>query len=98
MPISKRLRFLVLLSFLSLISAYGDELNTQLKPELPEDRDEAPAVFKDMGVIQNKAIVKSNDILIAPKFSMDFSDGPLMTFSKSIWRLLLISIRLIEIL
>lgn len=41
----------------------------------PEPAD-VPVIFKDMGVVQNKAMNKAKRLLFAPSFSVDFSDGP----------------------
>ncbi len=43
------------------------------EPSPPPD---VPVIFKDMGVVQNKAMNKSKRLLFAPSFSIDFSDGP----------------------
>jgi hypothetical protein len=37
---------------------------------------EISSVFRDMGVVQRKAMAKSGKLLFAPYISMDFSDGP----------------------
>jgi outer membrane beta-barrel protein len=41
-----------------------------------EDMSEVSPIFRDMGVVQNKAMNKSKKVLFAPSFSLDFSDGP----------------------
>ncbi len=35
-----------------------------------------PSLFRDMGVVQNKAMQKAGRFLFVPSFSLDFSDGP----------------------
>jgi outer membrane beta-barrel protein len=42
---------------------------------VPEPAD-VPVIFRDMGVVQNKAMSKTKRWLLAPSFSVDFSDGP----------------------
>jgi outer membrane beta-barrel protein len=40
-----------------------------------------PVVFKEMGVVQNKAMNKHGRFLFAPSFAVDFSDGPYSMFA-----------------
>jgi len=40
-----------------------------------------PVVFKDMGVVQNKAMNKAGRFLVIPTFAVDFSDGPYSMYS-----------------
>lgn len=40
-----------------------------------------PVVFREMGVVQNKAMNKRNRFLLVPSFATDFSDGPYTMYS-----------------
>jgi len=40
-----------------------------------------PVIFREMGVVQNKAMNKQNRFLFAPSFGIDFSDGPYSAYS-----------------
>lgn len=40
-----------------------------------------PVVFREMGVVQNKAMNKQGRLLFVPSFAMDFSDGPYSMYS-----------------
>lgn len=46
-----------------------------LKPEFNES-DDIPELYRNMGVVQRKAFVKSGRFLLDTHFAMDFSDGP----------------------
>lgn len=43
-----------------------------------------PVVFRDMGVVQNKAMNKRQKFLFAPAFALDFSDGPYSAYSVGV--------------
>ena len=65
---------------LSRAETEAPPIDSSLKPADVDD--EAVAnVFRDMGVVQHKAMNKSQKILFAPYFSMDFSDGPYSMYS-----------------
>src|SRR5688572_10750475 len=54
-------------------SQEGEPLNRELKPE---DRTLENELFRDMVVIQNKAMNKSGRFLLSSYAALDFSDGP----------------------
>ncbi|MDR3606833.1 MAG: hypothetical protein P4M08_05550, partial [Oligoflexia bacterium] len=53
----------------------GRLLDTSLKPD-NDTSAETPTIFKDMGVVQNKAIQKTGKLLLSIFGSEDFTDGP----------------------
>lgn len=40
-----------------------------------------PVIFREMGVVQNKAMNKQDRFLLAPSIGIDFSDGPYSAYS-----------------
>jgi hypothetical protein len=56
-------------------------LDPSLKPENP---DEYADVYKDMGVVQRKAMKKKGSFLISAYGSFDFSDGPYTMYSLNV--------------
>lgn len=51
----------------------GEALDRALRPEVTDAEKD---LFRDMVVVQNKAMNKKNRFLLSSYFSMDFSDGP----------------------
>ncbi|MCM2323813.1 MAG: hypothetical protein NDJ90_11190 [Oligoflexia bacterium] len=49
-----------------------------------EVSDEVPNVFRDMGVVQRRAMVKGGRFLLSTFGSFDFSDGPYTNYSMSV--------------
>jgi hypothetical protein len=47
----------------------------------PEEGSDIPDVFRDMGVVQKKAMNKAGRFLFATSGSLDFSDGPYSNYS-----------------
>ena len=56
----------------------SSELDQNLKPEFSATtaEEDIPAIFKEMGVVQRKAMIKSGKVLFSNNIAMDFSDGP----------------------
>lgn len=50
-------------------------------PGLDPGSKDYPVVFKEMGVVQNKAMNKQGRFLFAPAIGIDFSDGPYSMYS-----------------
>src|SRR5438105_4051162 len=50
----------------------------------PEAGSGVPSVFRDMGVVQRKAMNKSEKLLISNYLSMDFSDGPFAMYGVNV--------------
>lgn len=75
---------------LTLGHATADEsapvLDRSIKPvtDDSEPNEEVSSVFRDMGVVQRKAMSKSQKLLLSPYFSMDFSDGPYTMYGVNI--------------
>lgn len=69
---------LVLVLFSCLSSGDGKALAS---PGLDSSSKDYPVVFKEMGVVQNKAMNKGGRFLFAPALGIDFSDGPYSTYS-----------------
>ncbi len=74
--------FLGLMSLSQNVLAQGNvALNPALKPQETEIED---ALFKDMVVVQKKAMNKANRFLLSGYSSMDFSDGPYTLYSLNV--------------
>lgn len=50
----------------------------------PNDRDEIPNVFRDMGVVQRRAMPKVGRFLISSYGGFDFSDGPYTNYALNV--------------
>ncbi len=51
-------------------------MDASLKPSEVELSNEYATIFKEMGVVQGKAISKGKKLLFSTNLSLDFSDGP----------------------
>ena len=70
----------VLLGICAIPSAFAAEaLDPALKPDLTQDN--ASRVFNEMGVVQRKAMYKSERFLLSTFGAFDFSDGPYTNYS-----------------
>lgn len=54
------------------------------KDVLTEKKDEIPTLFRDMGVIQRRAMAKSGKFLLSTFGNFDFSDGPYTNYGLNI--------------
>ena len=52
------------------------QVDPSLQPAPGEESEEVSNVFRDMGVVQRKAVDRVSRLSFATYFSMDFSDGP----------------------
>lgn len=59
----------------------AEALDTGLKPDTPSGNEEIAQVFKDMGVVQRRAMEKGGRFLFSSFGSFDFSDGPYTLYS-----------------
>ncbi|MCM2280054.1 MAG: hypothetical protein NDJ89_18430 [Oligoflexia bacterium] len=50
----------------------------------PESSDEIPNVFRDMGVVQRRAMAKGGRFLLSTFGSFDFSDGPFSNYAMNV--------------
>ncbi len=79
MPLKHLLRliFVALISNLNIINTIAENtpLDQALKPDTLEE-ESASSVFRDMGVVQRKAMNKARKVLFSSYLAMDFSDGP----------------------
>jgi outer membrane beta-barrel protein len=66
---------------LSQAAFASEPLDTTLKPE---DAHDPPQIFKDMGVVQKRAMSKRLRFLTSLYGTFDFSDGPFYTYSLNI--------------
>jgi len=75
-----------LLALVQLFSGMtGLSSETPLNKDLLTDRkDNIPAVFRDMGVIQRRAMSKSGKFLLSTFGNFDFSDGPYTNYGLNI--------------
>ncbi len=74
--------FIFLLQLLSVNYSFAaQELDTSLSPKADE---EVSNVFRDMGVIQKKAMTKRERFLLSSYATLDFSDGPYTNYSLHI--------------
>lgn len=71
----KPARLKTLLSMLGTLLLLSSSALAQSQADEALRRD-FPALFRKMGVVQNKAMQKEGRFLVVPSFSLDFSDGP----------------------
>ncbi len=73
---------LLLLMFLFLHFAESAHASTPLDATLaPTADEEVSNVFRDMGVVQRRAMRKANRFVVSSYASLDFSDGPYTNYS-----------------
>lgn len=70
------------LFYFSVLSCFAQEI--PLDKGLEPDNQEVSNVFRDMGVVQRKAMDKSGKFLISTYGGFDFSDGPYTNYSWNI--------------
>ena len=70
-----------LFAIILFLALCASALTSSANPAQEALERDAPVVFKDMGVVQNKAMNKGGRFLFAPAFSFDFSDGPYTMYS-----------------
>jgi len=72
-------RLVLAIALLSCLAPGGD--TALASPGLDSSSKDYPVVFKEMGVVQNKAMNKAGRFLFAPAIGIDFSDGPYSMYS-----------------
>lgn len=76
-------RIIWFLPTLALIGLNSQAADRSLKPEDQSFANDVSTVYKDMGVVQRKAMNKGGRFLLSANIGMDFSDGPYSMYAIS---------------